>query len=238
MAEPANALDIDRVCAGYGETIVLEDVRLTLKKGENVSIIGRNGVGKSTLLATVMGHTTLHGGSLRVHGRDISRLAPHRRALAGLGYVPQEREIFPSLTLRENLEVAARAGPWTIEAVFGLFPRLAERQASRGNQLSGGEQQMLSIGRALVGNPSVILMDEPTEGLAPVLVDELVRSVKSLTQSEGLSLLLVEQNTRLALDIAPRTIVMDRGRIVFDGASEALKRNPARLEEMIGVGKR
>jgi branched-chain amino acid transport system ATP-binding protein len=238
MAEPANALDIDQVSAGYGETIVLEDVRLALKKGENVSIIGRNGVGKSTLLATVMGHTTLHGGSLRVHGRDISRLAPHRRALAGLGYVPQEREIFPSLTLRENLEVAARAGPWTIEAVFGLFPRLAERQASRGNQLSGGEQQMLSIGRALVGNPSVILMDEPTEGLAPVLVDELVRSVKGLTQSEGLSLLLVEQNTRLALDIAPRTIVMDRGRIVFDGASETLKRNPARLEELIGVGKR
>ncbi|OGA57642.1 MAG: ABC transporter ATP-binding protein [Betaproteobacteria bacterium RIFCSPLOWO2_12_FULL_65_14] len=238
MAEPANALDIDQVSAGYGETIVLEDVRLALKKGENVSIIGRNGVGKSTLLATVMGHTTLHGGRLRVHGRDISRLAPHRRVLAGLGYVPQEREIFPSLTLRENLEVAARAGPWTIEAVFGLFPRLAERQASRGNQLSGGEQQMLSIARALVGNPSVILMDEPTEGLAPVLVDELVRSVKRLTQSEGLSLLLVEQNTRLALDIAPRTVVMDRGRIVFDGASEALKRNPARLEELIGVAKK
>jgi branched-chain amino acid transport system ATP-binding protein len=238
MAEPANALDIDQVSAGYGETIVLEDVRLALKKGENVSIIGRNGVGKSTLLATVMGHTTLRGGSLRVHGRDISRLAPHRRALAGLGYVPQEREIFPSLTLRENLEVAARAGPWTIEAVFGLFPRLEERQASRGNQLSGGEQQMLSIARALVGNPSVILMDEPTEGLAPVLVDELVRSVKRLTQSEGLSLLLVEQNTRLALDIAPRTVVMDRGRIVFDGASEALKRNPAQLEELIGVAKR
>jgi branched-chain amino acid transport system ATP-binding protein len=238
MAEPANALDIDQVSAGYGETIVLEDVRLALKKGENVSIIGRNGVGKSTLLATVMGHTTLRGGSLRVHGRDISRLAPHRRALAGLGYVPQEREIFPSLTLRENLEVAARAGPWTIEAVFGLFPRLEERQASRGNQLSGGEQQMLSIARALVGNPSVILMDEPTEGLAPVLVDELVRSVKRLTQSEGLSLLLVEQNTRLALDIAPRTVVLDRGRIVFDGASEALKRNPAQLEELIGVAKR
>ena len=238
MAEPANALDIDRVSAGYGETIVIEDVRLALKKGENVSIIGRNGVGKSTLLATVMGHTTLHAGSLRVHGRDISRLAPHRRVLAGLGYVPQEREIFPSLTLRENLEVALRPGPWTIEAVFELFPRLAERQASRGNQLSGGEQQMLSIGRALVGNPSMILMDEPTEGLAPVLVEELVRSVKRLTQSEGLSLLLVEQNTRLALEISPRTIVMDRGRIVFDGASEALKRNPAQLEELIGVGKR
>ena len=238
MAEPAKALDIDRVSAGYGETIVIEDVRLALKKGENVSIIGRNGVGKSTLLATVMGHTTLHAGSLRVHGRDISRLAPHRRVLAGLGYVPQEREIFPSLTLRENLEVALRPGPWTIEAVFELFPRLAERQASRGNQLSGGEQQMLSIGRALVGNPSMILMDEPTEGLAPVLVEELVRSVKRLTQSEGLSLLLVEQNTRLALEISPRTIVMDRGRIVFDGASEALKRNPAQLEELIGVGKR
>ena len=157
MAEPAtataSALALHGVSAGYGETVVLEDVRLALAKGETLSIIGRNGVGKTTLLATIMGHTTLHGGSIRLHGRDISRLPTYRRAKAGLGYVPQEREIFPSLSLRENLEVAARPGRWTLDAVFELFPRLAERQANRGNQLSGGEQQMLAIARALVGNP-------------------------------------------------------------------------------------
>jgi branched-chain amino acid transport system ATP-binding protein len=165
------ALELDDLSAGYGETVVLENVGLQLRPGETLSIIGRNGVGKSTLLATVMGHTSLHGGRLRLHGKDISSLAPHRRALAGLGYVPQEREIFPSLSLRENLDVAARPGSWTIETVYELFPRLAERQSNRGNQLSGGEQQMLAIGRALIGNPSVVLMDEPSEGLAPVIVE-------------------------------------------------------------------
>jgi branched-chain amino acid transport system ATP-binding protein len=229
------ALELDDVSAGYGETVVLEKVRLALADGESVSVIGRNGVGKSTLLATVMGHTTLHGGSLRLGGRDIGGLAPYRRALAGLGYVPQEREIFPSLTLRENLEVAARPGRWTIAEVFELFPRLAARQSNRGNQLSGGEQQMLAIGRALVGNPSVLLMDEPSEGLAPVIVEELVRVVKELAQSDRLTLLLVEQNSRLALDISPRTVVMNRGRIVYDGASEALRRDAARLDQLIGL---
>ena len=165
-------------------------------------------------------------GSRRIAGR-----------LRGLGYVPQEREIFPSLTLRENLEVAARPGTWTIETVFALFPRLAERQTNRGNQLSGGEQQMLAIGRALVGNPSVMLMDEPSEGLAPVIVEELARAVKRLADAEGLTLILVEQNTRLALDISPRTVVMDRGRIVYDGPSEALKRDPDKLDRLIGVGR-
>ena len=229
------ALELDDVSAGYGETVVLEKVRLALADGESVSVIGRNGVGKSTLLATVMGHTTLHGGSLRLGGRDIGGLAPYRRALAGLGYVPQEREIFPSLTLRENLEVAARPGRWTIAEVFKLFPRLAARESNRGNQLSGGEQQMLAIGRALVGNPSMLLMDEPSEGLAPVIVEELVRVVKQLAQSDRLTLLLVEQNSRLALDISPRTVVMNRGRIVYDGASEALRRDAARLDQLIGL---
>src|SRR5215475_14023340 len=163
------ALELDGVSAGYGETVVLEDIRLALGEGETLSIIGRNGVGKTTLLATVMGHNTLHGGDVRLHGRTIARLAPHRRNRAGLGYVPQEREVFPSLTLRENLEVAARPGAWTVEKGFGLFPRLGERQKNRGNQLSGGEQQMLAIARALVGNPTVVLMDEPSEGLAPVI---------------------------------------------------------------------
>jgi branched-chain amino acid transport system ATP-binding protein len=237
MVERPLALELDRVSAGYGETVVLDDVRLALAAGESLSIIGRNGVGKTTLLATIMGHTNLHGGSLRLFGAEIGRLATHKRVRAGLGYVPQEREIFPSLTLRENLEVAARPGPWTLTAVFELFPRLAERAANRGNQLSGGEQQMLSIARALMGNPSVILMDEPSEGLAPVIVEELARAVKRLTRSEGLSLILVEQNTRLALDISPRALVMNRGRIVYDGASDALRRDPARLDALIGVAR-
>jgi branched-chain amino acid transport system ATP-binding protein len=241
MADPAPttalALELDRVSAGYGETVVLEDVRLALAPGESLSIIGRNGVGKTTLLATIMGHTTLHGGTLRLHGSEIGALATHRRVRAGLGYVPQEREIFPSLTLRENLEVAARPGPWTIEAVYRLFPRLAERETNRGNQLSGGEQQMLSIARALMGNPSVILMDEPSEGLAPVIVEELARAIQRLTQTGGLSVVLVEQNTRLALEISPRAVVMDRGRIVHDGPSEALRRDPARLDALIGVAR-
>jgi branched-chain amino acid transport system ATP-binding protein len=237
MDRPA-ALELAGVFAGYGETVVLEDVRLALGEGETLSIIGRNGVGKTTLLATVMGHTTLHGGAINLKGRNIANLKPHRRSWAGLGYVPQEREIFPSLSLRENLEVALRPGTWTIDAVYALFPRLAERQGNRGNQLSGGEQQMLAIARALVGNPSVILMDEPSEGLAPVIVEELARAIKRLASAEGLTLVVVEQNTRLALDISPRTAVLDRGRVVFDGESAALKADPARLEQLIGVAKR
>ncbi len=231
------ALELDKVSAGYGETVVLEDIRLALDVGETLSIIGRNGVGKSTLLATIMGHTQLHGGRVALHGKDISKLATYARVKAGLGYVPQEREIFPSLSVRENMEVAARPGVWTFDAVCELFPRLAERANNSGNQLSGGEQQMLAIGRALVGNPTVLLMDEPSEGLAPVIVEELARAVKRLTQAGGLAMILVEQNTRLALDIAPRAVVMDRGRIVFDGKSETLRNDPAKLEQLIGVVK-
>ncbi|HVZ51829.1 MAG TPA: ABC transporter ATP-binding protein [Pseudolabrys sp.] len=235
MAEPV--LQLDNVRAGYGETVVLEDVRLTVAPGETVSIIGRNGVGKSTLLATIMGHTTLHGGHVLLKGADISGLATYRRVMAGLGYVPQEREIFPSLTVRENLEVAARPGPWNLKTVCDLFPRLAERFSNMGNQLSGGEQQMLAIGRALIGNPSLLLMDEPSEGLAPVIVEELARAVKSLTKDGGLATVLVEQNSRLALDIAPRAVVMDRGHIVYDGASATLRDDPDMLEGFIGVVK-
>jgi branched-chain amino acid transport system ATP-binding protein len=235
MAEPA--LQLDDVRAGYGETVVLEDVRFALAPGETVSIIGRNGVGKSTLLATVMGHTTLHGGRVRLHGQDISGVATYRRVHAGLGYVPQEREIFPSLTLRENLDVAARPGYWTYKTVCDLFPRLAERAGNKGNQLSGGEQQMLAIGRALIGNPSVLLMDEPSEGLAPVIVEELARAVKRLAATGELAMIVVEQNSRLALSIAPRAVVMDRGRIVYDGVSDTLRNDPAKLEGFIGVVK-
>ncbi|MFZ1047137.1 MAG: ABC transporter ATP-binding protein [Pseudolabrys sp.] len=235
MAE--RVLELDNVRAGYGETVVLEDIGLVLGASETVSIIGRNGVGKTTLLATIMGHTTLHSGQISLHGKDISGLATYRRVTAGLGYVPQEREIFPSLTLRENLEVATRPGAWTMATVFELFPRLGERAENRGNQLSGGEQQMLAIGRALIGNPSVLLMDEPSEGLAPVIVEELARAVTRLAQTSGLAIILVEQNSRLALDIAPRAIVLDRGRIVFDGPSETLRDDPAKLEQFIGVVK-
>jgi branched-chain amino acid transport system ATP-binding protein len=234
VSEPC-ALELDGVCGGYGETVVLEEIELALRDGETLAVIGRNGVGKTTLLATIMGHTSLHAGSLRLNGNDISRLAPYRRALAGLGYVPQEREIFPSLTLRENLEVAARPGRWTVAEVFALFPRLKRRESHRGNQLSGGEQQMLAIGRALIGNPSVLLMDEPSEGLAPVIVEELVRVMKQLAQSDGLTLLLVEQNSRLALDVSLRTVVMNRGRIVYDGPSETLKHDAGRLDQLIGL---
>ena len=233
MAEAA--LVLDNVRAGYGETVVLEDVKFTLAPSETVSIIGRNGVGKSTLLATIMGHTTLHGGRVLLHGQDIARSATYKRVHAGLGYVPQEREIFPSLTLRENLEVAVRPGRWTYQTVCELFPRLAERAGNMGNQLSGGEQQMLAIGRALIGNPTVLLMDEPSEGLAPVIVEELARAVKRLAATGELAMIVVEQNSRLALSIAPRAVVMDRGRIVYDGASETLRNDPAKLEGFIGV---
>jgi branched-chain amino acid transport system ATP-binding protein len=238
VSETAYALELDGVSAGYGETVVVEDIVLRLRAGETAAILGRNGVGKTTLLATVMGHTTLHGGAVGLFGKDISGLATYRRSAGGLGYVPQEREIFPSLTVLENLRVAERAGPWSLATVFDLFPRLAERRDNRGNQLSGGEQQMLSIARALIGNPTVVLMDEPSEGLAPVIVEELARAVRRLAEMHGLTLLLVEQNTRLALDISPRTIILDRGRIVYDGASEALKRAPDLLDRMIGVVKR
>ena len=231
------ALQLDNVRAGYGETVVLEDMRLAVKAGETVSVIGRNGVGKSTLLATIMGHTTLHGGTIALQGRDISRLVTYRRVAAGLGFVPQEREIFPSLSVRENLDVAARPGAWTYKTVCELFPRLAERATNRGNQLSGGEQQMLAIARALIGNPSILLMDEPSEGLAPVIVEELARAIKRLAAEGELAMIVVEQNSRLALDIAPRAVVMDRGRIVYDGDSLALRNDPARLEGYIGVVK-
>ncbi len=237
MTERELALELDDVSGGYGETVIVENVRLEVRAGETLSIIGRNGVGKTTLLATIMGHTTLHRGRVRLLGRDISQFAPHRRVAAGLGYVPQEREIFPSLTLRENLEVAARPGPWTIDAVFALFPKLKERQLNRGNHLSGGEQQMLAIARALVGNPEVILMDEPSEGLAPVIVEELTRAVRHLVDTQGLTLVLVEQNTRLALDISPRTVVMNRGRISYDGLSEPLRQSREKLDRLIGVGR-
>lgn len=230
----ADALELRDVAAGYGDTVVLEDINLVLAIGENVSIIGRNGVGKSTLLATVMGHTRLHKGDLLLDGQSIARMPIYARARAGLGYVPQEREIFPSLSVRENLAIGARPGHWTEARVFELFPRLQERLSNMGNQLSGGEQQMLSIARALLTNPTVLLMDEPTEGLAPVLVETLTAVLMKLRDS-GLSIVLVEQNSRVALGFSERTVIMDKGRIVYDGASTALRNDPDKLVRLVGI---
>lgn len=237
MVDPgtAPALAFDGVSAGYGETVVLEDLSFAMQPGESISIIGRNGVGKSTLLATAMGHTAMHGGKVRLSGADITAMPIHRRASAGLGLVPQEREIFPSLTTRENLEIAERPGRWTIAAAFELFPQLADRATNMGNQLSGGEQQMLAIARALVGNPTVLLMDEPTEGLAPVIVEALVEAMRRLREDEGFAIILVEQHAEIALDFSPRTLVMNRGKIVYDGDSKTLSGDHAQLESLIGV---
>jgi branched-chain amino acid transport system ATP-binding protein len=231
----AEALALRHVSAGYGDTVVLEDVSLALEAGESISVIGRNGVGKSTLLATVMGHTTLHGGEVLLGGASLARVPVFRRARSGLGFVPQEREIFPSLTVRENLAVGARPGPWTAERLFDLFPNLGARLSHAGSLLSGGEQQMLSIARALVTNPSVLLMDEPTEGLAPVIVEALAAVLARLSAEGSLSIVLVEQNSRVALAFSARTVVMDKGRIVYDGASVALAADPERLAKLIGV---
>jgi branched-chain amino acid transport system ATP-binding protein len=231
----AAALELDGVSAGYGETVVLEDIRLALGEGETLSIIGRNGVGKTTLLATVMGHTTLHGGDVRLRGKTIARLPPHRRNWAGLGYVPQEREVFPSLTLRENLEVAARPGAWTIDKVFAMFPRLGERQRNRGNQLSGGEQQMLAIARALTTNPALLLLDEPLEGLAPIIVEELTDAIGRMIADEGTAIMLVEQHTEVALSLTREAIVIERGMIGLRGLSRALMADQASLDRLIGL---
>jgi branched-chain amino acid transport system ATP-binding protein len=228
-------LVLEGVCAGYGETVVLEGIALELAPGGTLTVLGRNGVGKTTLLATIMGHTRLRGGVIRFADREISRLPPYRRARLGIGFVPQEREIFPSLTVEENLAVAARPGKWSLARVYNFFPSLAERRRNHGDQLSGGEQQMLAIGRALMGNPSLLLMDEPLEGLAPVIVDALLAGLDRLKREDDLALMLVEQHARLALELARDAIILDRGAIVFAGASRELLDAPDRLDALMGV---
>jgi len=235
MPEPA-ALELRGVCAGYGATVVIEALDLCIGAGECVAVLGRNGVGKSTLLATIMGHATLQDGTIRLGGDDIAAWRPHRRARAGLGWVPQEREIFPSLSVHDNLAVASRPGAWTTARVFELFPRLEEGARQPGRALSGGEQQMLAIARALVGNPSVLLMDEPFEGLAPIVVEELAGVIARLRADEAMTMLLVEQRTDIALDLAERAVVMERGRIVLDDASARLRSDPDLLHALVGVG--
>jgi branched-chain amino acid transport system ATP-binding protein len=231
----SDVLTLENVHAGYGETVVLEEINLNVPERGALAVLGRNGVGKTTLLATIMGHTTLHQGGIRFNGQAIERQAVYRRARAGIGYVPQAREIFPSLTVHENLIVAARPGRWTVERIHDLFPRLAERQSNMGNQLSGGEQQMLAIARALMGNPTLLLLDEPMEGLAPVIVDLLASALERLIREDSLAMILVEQSARLALEITRDTLVLNRGRIVFSGPSKTLQDDPAQLARLVAV---
>ena len=238
MSAMSEGLVLTNVRAGYGETVVIDNVSLSLAPGATLALLGRNGVGKTTLFSTIMGHTTMHGGSISFNGEEISKLPPYRRALLGLALVPQEREIFKSLTVEENLVVAERAGRWSLQRVYEFFPSLARRRKNRGDQLSGGEQQMLAIGRALMGNPSFILMDEPMEGLAPVIVDAVLDGLERLKKEGDTALMLVEQHARLALDFAQDTIVLDRGRIVFSGPSRELAAEPEKMAALLGVAGR
>lgn len=233
MAEPL--LSLTDISAGYGDATVLDGISLELADGESLAMLGRNGVGKSTLILTLMGFTRLLGGTIRFAGRDITRDAPHRRARAGLGWIPQERDVFPSLTVQENLETVARPGHWDAPAVFSLFPRLAERRGNFGNQLSGGEQQMLTIARTLMTNPKVLLLDEPLEGLAPIVVEELEAAIRKMVSEGGMSLILVEQHAEIALRLTDRAAIIERGRIAHAGASSDLLADPAILERYIGL---
>ncbi|MEH6437755.1 ABC transporter ATP-binding protein [Massilia sp. DD77] len=231
----AELLALDKVTAGYGESIVLEDVSFTMHEGDSLALLGRNGVGKTSLLVTLMGLTRLHRGAIRWAGADIARVPTWRRSREGLGWVPQERHMFPSLSVEEHLTVVARPGPWTLAKVYEIFPRLQERRANMGNQLSGGEQQMLAIARALMTNPRILLLDEPMEGLAPIIVQELVRVIRRLVAEEGMSVIVVEQHARLALSLTSRAIVLDRGRIVHDSDSASLLADGEKLDRLVAV---
>jgi branched-chain amino acid transport system ATP-binding protein len=225
----ADLLRIEGLRAGYGDTVVLEDVALALPERGTLSVLGRNGVGKTTLLSSIMGHTTRHSGEVVFKDNSLNRKEAHQRSRLGIGYVPQEREIFPSLTVEENLTVAGRPGRWNLKRVYELFPRLAERRSHMGNQISGGEQQMLAIGRALMGNPSLLLMDEPLEGLAPIIVESLRQALQRLIAEDSLAIVLVEQSARVALEMTENVVVLDRGRVAFSGRSRVLLDDPERL---------
>ncbi|NYT68495.1 ABC transporter ATP-binding protein [Pusillimonas noertemannii] len=232
----AECLKVRGLVAGYGATVVLEDIDLDIPEQGSLAILGRNGVGKTTLLATIMGHTTLHSGSIVFDGQAIERLPVHERARLGIGYVPQTRDIFPSLTVEENLMVAEHgAGDWSLDKVYEFFPRLLERRGNFGNQLSGGEQQMLSIGRALMGNPKLLILDEPLEGLSPIIVDVLMESIRRLLEDK-LTVILVEQSARRALQSTQEVIVLDRGRITWKGQSGYLLAHPDELSAIMLAG--
>ena len=231
----AELLAIDGLSAGYGRAIVLSDVSLTLAEGEALAVLGRNGVGKTTLIDSIVGVTRRFTGSIQLGGRDIAALPPEQRAALGIGWVPQERNIFRSLSVEENITAVARPGPWTLQRVFEFFPRLKERRRQAGSALSGGEQQMLAIGRALATNPRLLLLDEPTEGLAPIIVEELLRALTALFRNEGLTGIIVEQQARKILPITHRALILERGQLVHAGASAAVLADAAMLERHLGV---
>ena len=233
MAEPL--LQLDDLRAGYGDSVVLDGISLSVADGGSLAILGRNGVGKSTLLLTIMGYTNVMRGKVLWRGGDVTRMPPHRRARAGIGWCAQEREIFPSLTVEETLTVAARPGRWTLSAVYELFPRLAERRANMGNQLSGGEQQMLAIARALMTNPALLLLDEPLEGLAPIIVEELSAAIARMMKDEGTAVILVEQHAEIALSLTTEAMVIERGVIAHRARSADLLKDAATLDRYIGL---
>ena len=231
----AKLLELNNVWAGYGDATVLEDISFSLDPGASLALLGRNGMGKSTLLATLMGAARQTRGSIRFDGRDLTLVPSHRRAQAGLGWVPQERDIFASLSVEENLTVVARSGPWNLKKVYATFPRLEERRANMGNQLSGGEQQMLAMGRALMINPRLLLLDEPLEGLAPLIAQELLGVIACMVRDGSMAVILVEQHAQQILPITRQVIVLERGGIVHQGMSEELAANPGLLDRWLGV---
>jgi branched-chain amino acid transport system ATP-binding protein len=231
----ADVLAIEALTAGYGEAVVLEGVSLRIPAGSALALLGRNGMGKTTLINSIIGVTRYIGGKIRLDGRDITRLRADQRAIAGIGWVPQERNIFRSLTVEENLTAVALPGPWTMARIYELFPRLRERRTNLGNQLSGGEQQMLAVGRALILNPRILLLDEPLEGLAPILIEELLAAFKRIIRHEGIAAIVVEQSARKILELTDRAAIIERGSIVLEASSAALSADPAILESYLGV---
>ena len=234
-AAMAELLSIDNLSAGYGEAVILHDICLSLAQGETLALMGRNGTGKTTLINTIAGAACQHGGRILLGGVTFHTLVAHQRAAAGIGWVPQERDIFKSLTVLENLTAVARPGAWTPSRVFEMFPRLAERKSNMGNQLSGGEQQMLAVGRALVLNPKLLLLDEPLEGLAPIIVEELLRAIAAITRDEGMSAIIVEQHPQAILAISHQAVVLDQGRVIHFGSASDLQAQPELLDSLLGI---
>lgn len=229
-------LGLESLSAGYSKAVVLHGISMSIRQGEAVALLGRNGVGKTTTLNSIVGLTRYHGGRICVAGHDVTRFTPERRVEAGIGWVPQERGIFRSLTVEENITAVARSGRWTLDAVFELFPRLRERRGNYGNQLSGGEQQMLSIARALVLNPKILLLDEPTEGLAPIIVEELLAAIRRIVRDEGMAAIIVEQHAQQILAITDKAVILERGSIVYLDSSAHLAADSATLGKFLGVG--
>jgi len=232
----AELLELENVWAGYGDAVILEGISFKLGEADSLALLGRNGMGKTTLLSTLMGATRFKSGRMRYRGQDLAVVPAHGRAQLGLGWVPQERDIFPSLTVEENLTVVARPGPWHLKRIYDLFPRLEERRANMGNQLSGGEQQMLAMARALMVNPKLLLLDEPLEGLAPLIVQELLRIIGQTVSSGEMAVILVEQHAHQILPLTRQALVLERGRVVFSGESETLRKNRTQLDKWLGVG--